>query len=224
MKHSENLDQLATALHQAQGKIEAATKDSQNPHFKSTYASLQAIDAAIRPAAQECGLSYTMGAKETPIHVVESVSYDDKGQSFPVHKILGAVTATMTLLHVSGQWITHELTVPYGRQGGPQGAIGALTFARRALLKAAFAMIEEDDDGEGLHGRGSQRQQAPAPPPQIDAETVMRMLEHTSTVDGCRDIFAKHIGTRMPGPERTRLEKAAKERAAELEQAQEATT
>lgn len=204
MKHSETLGGLATALSKAQAEMGTAQMDAKNPHFKSKYASLQSIDNVIRPIATKHGLSWVQGTKETAYHIT------DQGMT-------GWVTVVTTMLHESGEWISFEMPVPLGRQGGPQGAVGALTFGRRAGLKAIFGIVEEDDDGEDLHGRGTVQRARPAPRVQQDEETVIRMLESTGSVDGCREIFARHIKTLPPGEKRERLSKMSKARAVEID-------
>ena len=52
MNKSEQINELAKALHAAQGKIKTAVKDSANPFFKSKYADLTSVWDAIRQALQ----------------------------------------------------------------------------------------------------------------------------------------------------------------------------
>ena len=51
------LNELAAALAKAQGEIEPAPRDADNPFFKSKYASLPAIREATREAFAKNGLS-----------------------------------------------------------------------------------------------------------------------------------------------------------------------
>ena len=95
MEKSEQIDQLAAALANAQGKIRGASKDSSNPFYRSKYADLESCWDAIRDAFTENGLA-----------VAQPVSLTD-----------GAVTVTTILLHTSGQWMSERMTMTPMRQG-----------------------------------------------------------------------------------------------------------
>ena len=49
MNKSDSIASLAAALAKAQGEMENASKNSQNPHFKSKYADLAEILNTVRP-------------------------------------------------------------------------------------------------------------------------------------------------------------------------------
>ena len=70
MKHSESLTNLAAALVKAQGELRAVQKDSVNPHFKNTYASLDTILDTVRPVLKKHDLALVQGA--TTPHTDES--------------------------------------------------------------------------------------------------------------------------------------------------------
>ena len=57
MRHSEQIDQIAQALSQAQKAIKGAKKDSNNPHYKSRYADLASVWDACREALTAQGLA-----------------------------------------------------------------------------------------------------------------------------------------------------------------------
>jgi len=56
-EQSEQINELATALAKAQGKITGALKDSANPFYKSRYADLASVWDACRAALSENGLA-----------------------------------------------------------------------------------------------------------------------------------------------------------------------
>ena len=56
---SANIGELAKALCKAQGMIQGARKDCNNPFFKSMYADLASVTEAIREPFTACGLAYT---------------------------------------------------------------------------------------------------------------------------------------------------------------------
>lgn len=130
MNRSENFNELAGALSKAQGEMEAAIKDSVNPHFKSRYADLAAVWDAARAPLTKHGLS-----------VVQTVSRGDSG-----------LFLLTSLIHSSGQWISSEMPLILSRED-MQGLGSALTYARRYSLAAICGIAQDDDDAEGAVGR-----------------------------------------------------------------------
>lgn len=130
MQHSEQMNELATALAKAQGKITGALKDSANPFFKSKYADLAACWDACRDALSENGLA-----------VLQPSEVDDTG-----------VSVTTLLVHSSGQWIQSTLKmVP--KDGSPQSIGSAISYGRRYGLTAMIGIAQVDDDGNQASGR-----------------------------------------------------------------------
>lgn len=113
------LGALAIAL----PKLEAAKKNSNNPHFKSTYADLKAVIAAIYPIA-EYGLWYRQVSHEVP----------------------GGVSIETFYIHASGELSAGCVFVPADKNNA-QGYGSAQTYARRYGLQLAFGLATEDDDG-----------------------------------------------------------------------------
>ena len=124
---SDQIDQLATSLAKAQGEMEVARKDKNNPYFKSKYADLESVIAASRPALTKYGLS-----------VVQNVY-----QCSDSHHYLITL-----LLHSSGQWIKSKA------QHNPQkNDIQSLssynTYLRRMCYTSLVGVATgDDDDGE----------------------------------------------------------------------------
>ena len=125
IQHSENLQELATALAKAQAKVKGAAKDSLNPHFQSKYADLSSIWDACRDALTSNGFS-----------VAQFPGFEN-----------GVVTLDTMLLHSSGQWIRGTSGAPIGKQDA-QGVGSALTYLRRYALAAVASVSPEDDDGQ----------------------------------------------------------------------------
>jgi hypothetical protein len=131
MRTSESIGQLADALAKAQGRIKAATKDAENPHFKSKYADLTAIMAACREPLSANGIA-----------VVQGVSAE-----------AAAVTVTTRLLHSSGEWIESALTAQ-ARDASPQSIGSVTSYCKRYGLSALVGVVaDEDDDAETAQGR-----------------------------------------------------------------------
>lgn len=148
MKTSESLANLGIALAKAQSELKAIHKDSTNPHFKNTYASLDTILESVRPVLAKHGLSLVQGA--TAPHA------DDNGL------VRSFVVETM-LLHSSGEYIINAAVMPLAK-ADPQGAGGAMTYGRRYGVAALLALAtEEDDDGNVASARPAAPAAAPRP-------------------------------------------------------------
>ncbi len=124
MLRSESLNELGAALAKAQGAIEGALKDSDNPFFKSRYADLSSVWEACRQHLTANGLS-----------VIQSPTEAESG--------IGVETM---LLHSSGQYVSDKFTMPVTKSDA-QGVGSALTYARRYALAAMVGVAPEDDDG-----------------------------------------------------------------------------
>ena len=133
MEHSEKVNEIGTALANAQPNITGALKDGSNPHYGSSFATLQSCIEASRGALSANGLSVIQGA-ETDL---ES----------------GNVQVTTMLLHKSGQWIRSTLSMtPEAKKmaSNPAQAYGScLSYARRYGYTAMIGLYQIDDDGEG---------------------------------------------------------------------------
>lgn len=116
---------LYAAMAKAFPEIEGASKDKNNPHFKSKYADLSAVVEAIKPALTRHGLFFVQQTHEQEGGVcVETVVCHSSGESMPLGKLF----------------------VPASKQDA-QGYGSALTYARRYSLMTAFGVCPEDDDG-----------------------------------------------------------------------------
>ena len=141
---SPTIGSIAKALAAAQREIGVAVKDATNPHFRSKYADLQAVDEACRPALSKHGIAIAQGT-----------GYAD-----------GFVFVTTRLMHAdTGEWIESTLHIAPGKHDA-QGVGSAITYARRFGLSALAAVpAGVDDDGEAAVGRGAPRGEIAVPPP-----------------------------------------------------------
>lgn len=125
------LANLSAAMAGAFAKIQAATKDSTNPHFKSKYADLGAVVEAIKPPLIEHELFFTQRS----------------------HPAENGVSVETVLHHKSGEQLSlGTLFVPANKQDA-QGFGSALTYARRYGLMTAFGVPAEDNDGNAASAR-----------------------------------------------------------------------
>jgi hypothetical protein len=142
MQTSDQINELAAALAKAQGKIKGASKDADNPFFKSKYADLASVWEACRSELAANGLSIVQAPRATAF---------DGGWVIEVET---------RLLHGSGQWMADSLTLPVGKPDA-QGVGSAITYARRYALASFVGVAPEDDDGNAaVKGTGEKAQQA----------------------------------------------------------------
>jgi len=127
IEHSEELNELATALATAQGRIADAEKRSDNPFFKSKYADLAEVLGQIRPIFSEVGLSITQ---------------------FPCHGENEMVGLSTMLMHSSGQWLQSTLSIPVqDAKNVAQTSGSVITYMRRYAAAAVAGIAQVDDDG-----------------------------------------------------------------------------
>jgi hypothetical protein len=143
MDQSDSIANLAAAMAQAQAKMENATLNKTNPHFRSRYADLAAIRDAVIPPLTEHGIA-----------VWQVVGTTDNGLPC-LHT---------TLAHNSGEFVRSTYVLP-SQVKNQQEFGSALTYARRYSLAALCGVsAEEDDDGnadaEGAKDRPAQTQPA----------------------------------------------------------------
>ena len=125
MDKSEQINELATALSKAQGVIIPASKDTDNPFFKSKYADLASVWEVARKPLADNGLS-----------IVQLPSAEGN-----------IVTLKTIIMHASGQYITSDLTM-VAKDAGPQAIGSCITYERRYALSSIVGVASEiDDDG-----------------------------------------------------------------------------
>jgi hypothetical protein len=138
MNRSESIGNLGKALAKAQTQLTNVKVDSQNPHFKSKYASLTAVNETVLPILSANGIAVLQGV------------------SSPDVKCVGVST---TFIHgESGEWWTEELFLPPTKVD-PQGFGSAITYGRRYLLMAMAGVATDDDDANEA-SKPQQTQQA----------------------------------------------------------------
>jgi hypothetical protein len=147
VNHSPELDQLAPALCGLQAEIEAAPKGTKGQY--GAYSDLPTCWATVQPLLAKHGLGITQTFQPT-----------DRDE----------VCITTTLLHKSGQYISGTLNLPYGRNGGPQGAGAAVTYGRRYGLAAIVGLVtDKDDDAQGAQNDyNNQRSRGPVKGSDLD--------------------------------------------------------
>lgn len=148
MQRSESIGKLAQALAKAQGEMENASKNSQNPHFRSKYADLAEIINTVRPVLAKHGLSVT-----------QFPSFD------------GTLAHVETIIaHESGEWMSGTTSSPV-QKADPQGIGSATTYLRRYSLAAVCNLAQEDDDANAA-SKAPKQATKPMPAPAQPAKHV----------------------------------------------------
>lgn len=124
--HSEQLNELFSALSKAQSSILSAKKDSTNPFFKSKFADLASVWDAIRKPLTDNGLC-----------IIQTC----EGQ-------IGAMFIITWLGHSSGQWMKSRCPLNPAKND-PQSLGSVITYMKRYALSAIVGVVaDEDDDAE----------------------------------------------------------------------------
>lgn len=128
MEHSEQLNEIATALAKAQGEFESPQKKAKAYNYK--YADLAEIMDCVKDPLSSNGLS-----------IINQMS----GGEFPI--------LSTTLLHSSGQWIKTDVPLYFkatDKINEMQALGSAITYARRYAISCILNLAadkESDDDG-----------------------------------------------------------------------------
>jgi len=118
---------LAAALLKAKAAMPPLVKNANNPHFKSSYATLDAVIDAARPSFDAHGIAV--------------LEYTERTASLETVQAL-------RLVHVeSGETLDSAIPLIVKDPSNPQQMGSAQTYARRYLWTAAAGLAPEDDDG-----------------------------------------------------------------------------
>jgi hypothetical protein len=119
------MQNLLTALCSASAEITNPKKDSNNPHFRTQYASLESVLDAVMGPLQKHGLVL--------MQTLTSVDQDMQLDTILFHA-------------KSGENIRSTLRLSPQKKD-PQGYAAACTYYRRLSIKAMLGLAEVDDDG-----------------------------------------------------------------------------
>jgi hypothetical protein len=126
------LNAIAKALASAQAEMQNPKFDSQNPHFRNSFASLASVRNAVVPVLAKHGICMTQN--------LETV---EKG-----------IACTTILTHESGQQMAFGPLVMPASKPDSQGLGSAATYARRYALMAVCGVVgDEDDDANSATGK-----------------------------------------------------------------------
>lgn len=151
IKRSETITEIAKALLAVQSEMPSVVKDSDNPFFKSKYASFPNIWHVCQPilaknnllVSQSSGEAYKIG-NDTFIDFFTDIIHSE-----------------------SGEWMEAVSAIPLGKVD-PQGYGSTNTYSRRYCLAPLIGIVvDDDDDGNAGSGRtanhsGQQKPQEPS--------------------------------------------------------------
>lgn len=110
---------LQTQLLEFQRKISVIKKDSKNPHFKNTYASLEQILGEVKPILNEVGVLITQPINDGKVGTM---------LSYGVDSLVSVIDLPINL--------------------SPQQLGSAITYFRRYTLASLLALEIDDDDAQ----------------------------------------------------------------------------
>lgn len=126
MEKTESISKLVEALSKAQGQMQGAKKDSENPFFKSSYADLSSVWDACRKELSDNGLA-----------IIQTCS---------TIRDAGTLVVVETMLaHSSGEWVSSKVDARPAKDD-PQSLGSCITYLRRYSLAAVVGVAPEDDD------------------------------------------------------------------------------
>jgi len=123
-----------------------ATKDSTNPFFKSAYADLSSVIAAVGQSSQ-FGLSFTQ-----IIDYENSVLTDAEYKQYMYRDLF---LETIVSHDVDEKTLTsrYPIIVADNKKTDPQAMGSAITYAKRYALQAIYGLGTDDDDGNSASGK-----------------------------------------------------------------------
>ena len=192
----------------AQSHMTTISRDSMNPQTRSRYASLAAVDEAIRPIYTQFGFSVEFN-DETPLDRPDWLR-------LVAYVSCGAETRRRE------KWIPVVTAGIAGRQmmTATHASIAAVTYGRRALLKMIFNLAEDDDDGNFAGGSLARPGPEHTPEPEvIDVDGTIALMNVCGTLAALKKIGDGLLKRDLFPADKDKLVLAYNERKAQLEAA-----
>lgn len=176
MEKSQSIVEISKALVAFHKEIPAIKKNSDNPFFKSKYAALENIIAAVEPILSKHDLTFVQ---------------------FPS----GEHGLTTILMHTSGEFFQDTYTMTPAKND-PQGLGSAITYQKRYALAAVLGLKIEDEDDDGNEASGHGRGAAAARPAtnESPAQKFMKakkMIEESRNADGLLQYVEQLKGSKL---------------------------
>jgi hypothetical protein len=171
MTHSEQINEIATALAKAQGQFEAVTKGNRakiemksGGEYSYQYADLADIVIMGSKILSSCGIA-----------VCQSTSME-----------VAAVSLTTLIMHTSGQWIENTITGGIDEGGGKSWikALGsAITYFRRYEYGSMLGIVTEKDDDAAAADTASKAPPAKPKSGQTQQEIYARINQRINALE-----------------------------------------
>lgn len=160
MIFSEEYKDLFAALIKAEGELKNVEKAGENPHFKSTYVTLDSIIKEVRPVLAKFNLA-----------VIQDVTSGEN-----------SISVTTMIIHETGQWLKHEgLKIQLAKMDA-QSIGSAVTYARRYTLLAILNLVGTDDDDDGNKAVGDGKEDEAFPKGKI--ENLLKAIKEATSLPG----------------------------------------
>jgi hypothetical protein len=159
---NENQENLANALVKAQAEMETASKDGENPLYKSGYATLEAVINAVKEPLNNNGIFFLQKS-----HLAEK----------------GVIIETRFIGHGS-ELSAGKIFIPAPKDN-PHGFGSALTYAKRFSLQTACGLPSSDDDGNSAV---ESIEKKPAPKKKWEKPEI-KEVKFEELAEGVKDIF-----------------------------------
>jgi hypothetical protein len=175
MRTSDQIDQLASSLAEAQAEITASEKDrvanvpiKGGGSYSYSYATLASVWDCCREPLTKHGLSVLQSPE-----VFDITEEKAKGQNGEYTLTKAKVRVTTRLMHKGGQWCESEIVMP-SDASTPQKIGSTITYARRYGLTAMVGVAPDDDDasdGSGVSAAIEQKRKPAKSAPQKTEKT-----------------------------------------------------
>ena len=147
---------LMAGLLAVQAEAPKIIKDQTNPHFKSKFASLDAVMEAVGPILTRHGLVWvTLPGRED-------------GEPVLAYRLVHAAT---------GDALEGSMPLML-KSADPQGQGSALTYARRYSIMAVLGLVPDEDDDGNRAQKASEREQAGPPYGEAASPEVATSARH----------------------------------------------
>lgn len=130
IERSESINELTKALVKVQGEMPVVVKDAVNPHFRSRYASLEAVMGAVKGLLAANGCVVMQGG----------------GIDRSFERLF--VTVETVIVHTSGEWVKNTVSMPIAK-ADPQGVGSGISYGRRYGLSPLLGIVDTDEDDDG---------------------------------------------------------------------------
>lgn len=161
---------LTQAFINAQIEFRHAKRDTDNPFYKSRYASFAEVWEAVAPSLAKNGLA-----------VLQPITTDVNG-----------IYVETILVHSSGEERSSKCPVLCKDKTNPQAMGSAVTYARRYSLASLLGVVIDDDDGNLASGNVVQQKETPKKAsPRMSFGDVAVLIQNATSRDDLTEIHRK---------------------------------